>query len=97
MTGEQRLDRLERIAKLFVRAGLRARRGMREQDEKINIIIDNQIANDERFAQLAQSMSELRGELVRSHRELATAQLHTYKKLDSLIDIVGRQRNGNPN
>ena len=45
MTSEQRLDRLERVAKLFVRAGPRARRGMREQDEKINVIIDNQIAN----------------------------------------------------
>ncbi len=39
MTSEQRLDRLERVAKLFVRAGLRARRTIQEQSEKINIII----------------------------------------------------------
>ncbi len=50
MTPEQRLDRLERIAKLFVRAGLRARRNMRELDEKMNILIDAQIQNEERFA-----------------------------------------------
>lgn len=54
MTEEQRLDRLERIVKLMIKAGLRARheardRG-REQDEKINILIDLQMRNDERFA-----------------------------------------------
>lgn len=49
MTHEQRLDRLERIAKLFVAAGLRARRNMRELDEKIAILIDLQIQNEERF------------------------------------------------
>jgi hypothetical protein len=47
MTPEQRLDRLERIAKLLVRAGMRARR---EMNEKINILLDAQIRNDERFA-----------------------------------------------
>ena len=54
MTPEQRLDRLERIAKLFVRAGLRTRtnirsqhdtirdhrESLREQNEKINILIN---------------------------------------------------------
>jgi hypothetical protein len=57
MTSEQRLDRLERIAKLMVRAGLRERHRMREQDEKIDIIIDAQIKNEERFAQLAESQA----------------------------------------
>ena len=64
MTHEQRLDRLERIAKLFVKAGVRARANMRRLDEKIGILIDAQIKtedlmkemveaqkrNDERFA-----------------------------------------------
>ena len=40
---EERIDRLERIAKLLVRAGLRARREMRQQDDKITIMIDAQI------------------------------------------------------
>ncbi|HYT50040.1 MAG TPA: hypothetical protein VEL78_06590 [Pyrinomonadaceae bacterium] len=55
MTPEQRLDRLERIAKLFVTAGLRARRNMRQLDEKVGILVDAQIANEERFAVLADS------------------------------------------
>lgn len=57
MTPEQRLDRIERIAKLFVRAGLRARRDMRDLNEKISIIVDAQIANEERFAKLAESQA----------------------------------------
>ncbi|MEP6635394.1 MAG: hypothetical protein ABJB97_01620 [Acidobacteriota bacterium] len=50
MTPEARLDRLERIAKLFVKAGLRARSHMRELDEKFNMLVAMQMANDGRFA-----------------------------------------------
>jgi ribosome-binding ATPase YchF (GTP1/OBG family) len=50
MTPEPRLDRLERLAKLFVRAGRRARLDIRHQDEKINILIDLQMQNQELFA-----------------------------------------------
>ena len=57
MTPEQRLDRLERIAKLFVRAGQRARRQMRDQTIKIDRLVDLQnhlislqIGNEERSA-----------------------------------------------
>ena len=57
MTPEQKLDRLERIVKLFVKAGLRARREMRDLDQKISIIVDAQIANEERFARLAESQT----------------------------------------
>lgn len=52
---EERLDRLERIAKLLVRAGLRARRELRQQDDKITIMMDAQLKNEERFAELAES------------------------------------------
>ncbi len=108
MTSEQRLDRLERVAKLFVRAGPRARRNMKDQDEKINIIINNQIEHDERFAQMSYSIAESRKDLSeaieRSHTELsaslnqlAKAQIHTSERLDSLIEIVRRDRNGNSN
>ena len=58
VTPEQRLDRLERIAKLFVRAGLRARRDLREMNEKINILIDTQMRNDERFAKFEKRCAE---------------------------------------
>jgi len=55
MTPEQRFDRMERIVKLMIKAGLRARRQTREHDQKIGIIIDAQIRNEERFAKLTES------------------------------------------
>jgi hypothetical protein len=80
---EERLDRLERIARLLVRAGLRARREMRQQDDKITIMMDAQIKNEERFAKLAQAQTEL-----------AAAQTQTDRRLDALIDILREGRNG---
>ena len=76
---EERLDRLERIARLLVRAGLRAR----QQDDKITIMIDAQIKNEERFAKLAQAQTEL-----------AESQTHTDRRLDALIEILKESRNG---
>lgn len=63
MTSEQRLDRLERIAKLMVKAGLNARRQIREHDEKIVILLDAQIRTDEAFAKLAESQAHTDGKL----------------------------------
>jgi hypothetical protein len=83
MTIEERVDRLERIARLLVRAGLRARREMRQQDDKITIMIDAQIKNEERFADLA-----------RAQTELAQSQINTDRRLDALMDIVKAGRNG---
>jgi non-homologous end joining protein Ku len=80
---EERLDRLERIAKLLVRAGLRARRELRQQDDKITIMMDAQIKNEERFAKLVQAQTEL-----------AESQAHMDRHLDALIDIVRESRNG---
>ena len=134
MTSEQRLDRLERIAKLFVRAGLRGRQNIKDQGEKINIIINHQIEQDEwldRFSQslershiertqshnelsealrqsqnelsqslertqseLSQSLERTQNELSTSLNELARAQAHTDRRLNSLIEIVERDRNG---
>jgi len=80
---EERLDRLERIAKLLVRAGLRARRELRQQDDKITIMMDAQIKNEERFAKLAQAQTEL-----------AESQTQTDRRLNALIEIVREGRNG---
>jgi hypothetical protein len=93
VTPEQRFDRLERIAKLVVRAGVRARRREREQDEKINIIIDAQVKNEERFAKLTEAQTEL----TKAHAELAQSLAHTDQRLDALIDIIRDQRNGKSN
>jgi len=129
MTHEQRLDRLERIARLMVRAGLRARREMRQQDDKITIMIDAQIKNEDRFAKLTQVNESRFAELVESQKqhdekiaiiidaqaknedrfaelaesqkntdrilaELAESQKNTDRRLDALIDIVQKGRNG---
>ena len=83
MTPEQRFDRLERIVKLMIKAGLRARRQTREQDQKIGIIIDAQIRNEERFARNEERFAKL-----------TESQTHTDQRLDALIDIIRRQRNG---
>jgi hypothetical protein len=52
MTPEQRLDRLERIVKLFAREGRRARS---ELNAKADMLIDAQMRNEDRFAALAES------------------------------------------
>ncbi len=83
MTPEQRFDRLERIVKLMIKAGLRARRQTREQDQKIGIIIDAQIRNEERFARNEERFAKL-----------TESQTHTDQRLDALIDIIRDGRNG---
>ncbi len=93
MTHEERLDRLERIAKLFVRAGLEARKQSRAQDEKINILIDSQIKNEERFAALTQTQTDL----AQIQADLAQGHAETGDRLNALIDMVERYlagRNG---
>lgn len=46
MTPKRRLDRLERLAKVFIKAGRVTRT---ELCEKINILIDMQNRNEDRF------------------------------------------------
>lgn len=84
MTPELRLDRLERIAKLFARVGVRERRRQREQDEKINIVLNWQVGNEERFAKLAEAQTRVEDGLAK----LAESQAHSDRRLDALIDIA---------
>lgn len=88
MTSEQRLDRLERIAKLFVKAGLRARRNMRDMDDKINILIDAQIRNEERFAKSDERFAK-------SDERFASFEVGMDQTLKALMEIVKNPRNGN--
>ena len=67
---ERRLDRVERILGLMVRAGLRERRVRSDADER-----------------LTKALTEL---AKRTEESLA----HTDRRLDALIDIVRRERNG---
>ena len=83
MTPEQRFDRLERIVKLMIKAGLRGRTQSREQNEKITILIDAQVKNEDRFAALASAQTRL-----------TDSQAHSDQRLDALIDIINKKRNG---
>jgi hypothetical protein len=83
MTPEQKFDRLERIVKLMVKAGLRARSQIREQGDRINMIIAYQMQNEERFGRNEERFAKL-----------AEAQAHTDRRLDALIEIVREGRNG---
>ncbi len=101
MTPEARFDRLERIVKLMIKAGVRARRQMREQDEKINIIIDAQIKNEERFAKNEERFAENDkrfGEgfvkLAEAQTRLADSQTHADQRLDELIKVIRDRQNG---
>src|SRR5256885_3368719 len=80
MTSEQRLDRLERIAMLFVRAGLRERRNRQELNDKINIIINSQIENEERFQRNEERFQRNEERFAR----LADAQAETQKVVNEL-------------
>jgi hypothetical protein len=75
MTPEARLDRLERIAKLFVRAGLRYRRDLRELGEKINIMVNTQMQNDERFARNEKRFARNEGWFARNEKRFARNEL----------------------
>ena len=100
MTNEQRLDRIERIGKLFVRAGLHERRSRRELDEKIDIIINSQIANAGRFARTDAQIAALSESQKHTDTQIAAlteSQKQTDRRLDTLIDIVIKGTNGNSN
>jgi hypothetical protein len=87
MIPEARLDRLERMAMLLVRAGYRARKELRvrdrEHDQKISHLIDLQISNEEKFARNEERFAKL-----------AESQASTDLRLNSLIDIIREGRNG---
>lgn len=103
MTPEQRLERLERVAKLFVTAGLRARKQSREQAEKINILIHSQIETGDvvrkTSEQLRQTDEQLRSLGSRHEQEMAelrNSQKLTDQALRAFIDSLRKGRNGNP-
>jgi hypothetical protein len=83
MTPEQRLDRVERILGLFAREGRRWRVQKREQDEKINILIQFQMETTEQINKLSAG-----------HEELRKSQELTQQTLRDFINSLRRGRNG---
>jgi hypothetical protein len=111
MTDDERLDRLERLAKLFARAGVRERRARRELRENINMVINLQIENEDRWAknEVRWAKNEVRWAknedrwartderfevMAQSVSALASAQIQAQQRLDLLIDIIQKDRNG---
>lgn len=109
MTQEQRLDRLERIAKLFIKAGIRARRNIRQLDEKIGMLIDAQIKtedsmkemleaqhqNDVRFAKTDERFVRSDERFAKSDERFAKFETQTDQTLKILMEIMKELRNGN--
>ena len=58
MTPEQRLNRVERILGLFVAEGRRWRVRAREQDDKINMLIQTQMETSEQIKDLTASQKQ---------------------------------------
>lgn len=98
MTPEQRLDRVERILVLFVTAGRRVRgeyrQQSREQDEKINILIQTQMETEEIMKRSRAETEEILKRLAVSQTELAESQKRTDKALRAFITSHRKGENG---
>jgi len=109
MTPEARLDRLERIAILFARAGDRARKQFHQQlsehDRLINHMFDLQIKNEEKFARNEERFARNEERFAQNEERFAQneerftklieSQAGTDRRLNSLIEIIKERTNGN--
>jgi len=108
MTPEQRLDRVERILGYFVREGRRWRVRSREQDEKINILIQSQMETTEQINKFTAGTTEQINKTTEQINKLAVGHaLHeeemadlrreqklTQESLRAFIDSLRKGRNG---
>ena len=85
MTPDQRLDRAERMLILFVKAGRRARKASREQDQKINMLIQAQLETTEQINRLA----------AKSDKEIAEVRREQRLTFQALRAFINSQRKGN--
>ena len=100
MTTDQRLDRIERILILYLNAGRRERKRVRDIDEKVNILISARIKNEDGFRELREASRETDRRMRETFREirelfwktderinrLDEAQTRTDRKLDGLSE-----------
>ena len=98
MSPEERLDRLEAIAGLFVAAERRRRKNIEELGDKINILIEMQTQSEERFNERFTrneerfARNEERFELMQvAIDRLVGAQARTEEKLQTLLDTFRRK------
>ena len=102
MSSEQRLDRLERMLLLVVKAGARERKairervvetreGLKETDEKINALIDAQMRNEEVYAQSRHRTDEAMVELARAQANTQEALAHFQIRTEESLGQFARR------
>jgi hypothetical protein len=84
MTTDQRLDRIERILILYFNSGRRERKRVREMDEKINILINAQIKNEDGFRELREQSQETNREMREMFREIRDLFWKTDERINRL-------------
>ena len=94
MTPEQRLSRVERLMGLFVREGTRLREESREQNQKINILIQSQMETTEQLNRFSEQMNRFSVIHDREMADLRRSQKLTDQSLRALINTMRRDKNG---
>ena len=98
MTPEERFDRIERILGLFISAGRRTREQWRErsreQDEKINIMIDTQIRDEAVWRAKSNAINEQLKAVAIAQAELTKSQKLTDRALRAFINSLHKGSNG---
>ena len=90
MTTDQRLDRIERILILYLNAGRRERKRVRKVDDKINILINAQIKNEDGFRELREQSKETNREMREMFREIRDLFWKTDERINRLDDAQKR-------
>jgi len=90
MTTDQRLDRIERILILYFNSGRRERKRVREVDDKINILINAQIKNEDGFRELREQSKETNREMREMFREIRDLFWKTDERINRLDDAQKR-------
>ena len=85
MTTDQRLDRIERILNLYFNSDRRERRRVRETDEKINILINAQIENENGFRELREQLREQSKKTDRQIQETNREMREGFRELRDLF------------
>jgi len=94
MNPEQRLDRLEALARFFVLAERRHRKNIHAQDEKIEILINMQVQSEERFNERFARNEERFERMHQTIEQLVAAQTRFEENLQALIQAVRRTNFG---
>jgi len=90
MTTDQRLDRIERILILYFNSGRRERKRVREVDDKISILINAQIKNEDGFRELREQSKETNREMREMFREIRDLFWKTDERINRLDDAQKR-------